>query len=569
MKILPREIEFSEKNLSTIDITLWACLAASVFCVSKPLYASNNGLDIAQELRIPGVKLLAVEFFATWCAPCMKAIPRWKALHEKYRDEGLRFVVVVSRDPEGACTNPGWTPDRVICDDEGFLQERFGAQSLPAAFLWGWQGHMLGHHAHVDAVEAHIIQWMKRSPRVAVEAGTVDDHEITREQLAEMVRGQLVGQGKFTIVATEEERQRLRKLRQKSLDLNADERLACNAGKEVSANSWLKVSLTGKVSKRLRLELFSAERGCLEAHGTAPWFAKRPVVSINQALSAITRAVSLPKVQLPFAPSRPPQPAPSPPKRLGRISVTSVPPGLEVVLNGRPTGQKTPTQFSNLAMGTHQISARIKGEIKGIQKIELNSQKTTENVSIELETHLTALNVQAAFQGQPVEAKLLLDGKLVGNTPFKGLIEPGIVELNARTSTFEGAQLVRLEPGSTQNINLQLVEKKKNLPRRLMLFGGGAAAAVGAGVFFTLAEMQVGEAREARFNSDFTDSEQNTVDTFRTVGIGSAVAAGALLSTGLIFELVNGRQQKKKKTTLHLMALDQGYGIALQGSLNP
>ena len=60
---------------------------------------ADDTLDVQSWLNRPGVRLLAVEFYATWCKPCMKAVPRWKALHEKYADEGLRLVVVATRDP--------------------------------------------------------------------------------------------------------------------------------------------------------------------------------------------------------------------------------------------------------------------------------------------------------------------------------------------------------------------------------------------------------------------------------------------------------------------------------------
>lgn len=77
--------------------------------------------------------------------------------------------MVATQDADGACSNPGWAPDEVICDDDGFLAERFGATSLPAAYLWGWQGHLLAKKAHVEEVEGQIEAWMKRTPRVDVE----------------------------------------------------------------------------------------------------------------------------------------------------------------------------------------------------------------------------------------------------------------------------------------------------------------------------------------------------------------------------------------------------------------
>lgn len=41
-----------------------------------------------------GKEVVVVNFFATWCAPCMAELPTLQSLHEKYEKDGLRVVVV-------------------------------------------------------------------------------------------------------------------------------------------------------------------------------------------------------------------------------------------------------------------------------------------------------------------------------------------------------------------------------------------------------------------------------------------------------------------------------------------
>ena len=95
-----------------------ACLLA-LACTIPGRAGADDRFDLRDWLRRPGVRLVVVEFYATWCKPCMAAVPKWKALHEKYRDQGLRLIVVNTQDPEGRCVNPGWNPDQMVCDEEG------------------------------------------------------------------------------------------------------------------------------------------------------------------------------------------------------------------------------------------------------------------------------------------------------------------------------------------------------------------------------------------------------------------------------------------------------------------
>jgi thiol-disulfide isomerase/thioredoxin len=45
-------------------------------------------------------KVLAINFWATWCAPCRKEIPEFIALQKEYGDAGLQFVGIAIDDVE-------------------------------------------------------------------------------------------------------------------------------------------------------------------------------------------------------------------------------------------------------------------------------------------------------------------------------------------------------------------------------------------------------------------------------------------------------------------------------------
>ncbi len=124
--------------------------------------ASNDTLDIQAELSRPGVKLVVVEFYATWCKPCMEAVPEWKRLHNKYGPKGLRFIVVSVGD-NGQCSNPGWSPDRNICDVDDSIQAKWDVADLPQAFLYSWQGDLLAERAHVGPIKDAIKRFFRKT----------------------------------------------------------------------------------------------------------------------------------------------------------------------------------------------------------------------------------------------------------------------------------------------------------------------------------------------------------------------------------------------------------------------
>lgn len=45
-------------------------------------------------------KVRLIDFWATWCAPCVEEIPMLKELHAKYAERGLEILAIAEEDPE-------------------------------------------------------------------------------------------------------------------------------------------------------------------------------------------------------------------------------------------------------------------------------------------------------------------------------------------------------------------------------------------------------------------------------------------------------------------------------------
>lgn len=71
--------------------------SAPAFSLPTP---SGQAATLAQ--LSSGNKVLLVDFWATWCGPCIKAMPDVQKLHDKYSTSGKFSVVGVAIDEEGA-----------------------------------------------------------------------------------------------------------------------------------------------------------------------------------------------------------------------------------------------------------------------------------------------------------------------------------------------------------------------------------------------------------------------------------------------------------------------------------
>ena len=44
-------------------------------------------------------KATVLEFWATWCGPCVEAIPHWNKLVERFQDRPIRFLSITDESP--------------------------------------------------------------------------------------------------------------------------------------------------------------------------------------------------------------------------------------------------------------------------------------------------------------------------------------------------------------------------------------------------------------------------------------------------------------------------------------
>lgn len=132
--------------------------------MGKPLDLKVTGIngttiDLAQ-LR---GKVVLLDFWATWCGPCMMDLPQVKATYDKFREKGLEIIgISLDEDKErllAVVKDRGITWPQYFdnAGGENSLAERFGVRGIPTKWLVDKQGKVRGIEVEGD-VEGQIAK---------------------------------------------------------------------------------------------------------------------------------------------------------------------------------------------------------------------------------------------------------------------------------------------------------------------------------------------------------------------------------------------------------------------------
>ncbi|NQV69937.1 MAG: TlpA family protein disulfide reductase [Pseudohongiella sp.] len=125
------------------------------------IYADQPAITMAE---LKG-KTVYVDFWASWCAPCLSSLPLYNEIYHKYKDQGLEIVAINVDNPiEDGLDFLLETPlDFLIpADPDGDAAELFEVYGMPTSYLIDPDGtvrlvHMGYRKGDIEIIEAAIV----------------------------------------------------------------------------------------------------------------------------------------------------------------------------------------------------------------------------------------------------------------------------------------------------------------------------------------------------------------------------------------------------------------------------
>ncbi len=101
--------------------------------------------------ELKGEELTVLDFWATWCQPCVRSLPLLKDLYEEYTDRGVSFIGVSIDGPRNQAKVKPFIESLgitypIIRDLDSELMSDLGVTAVPTMLIYNHEGEMLFFH---------------------------------------------------------------------------------------------------------------------------------------------------------------------------------------------------------------------------------------------------------------------------------------------------------------------------------------------------------------------------------------------------------------------------------------
>ena len=107
--------------------------------------------ETAPELDLAAYRgrVVVVDFWASWCAPCRRSIPWLNQMRERYEHGGLVVIGInVDKDGRDAARFMREVPVdfAVVYDPKGAIAARYDLEGMPSSYVYSRDGELVARH---------------------------------------------------------------------------------------------------------------------------------------------------------------------------------------------------------------------------------------------------------------------------------------------------------------------------------------------------------------------------------------------------------------------------------------
>jgi len=161
-----------------------ALVIAGILLFSFSLFATNKMPEFSlPDLSGKTVKLssllatgpVLIDFWASWCQPCLKSLSHYEAIHQKYPN--LHVIAINTDTPKSLSRgkaeikSKGYTFN-VLLDSNRDIQKKLNIDSIPHSFLVNQQGEIVfDHTGYTPGDEVQIEKAVRELLQLSIEEG--------------------------------------------------------------------------------------------------------------------------------------------------------------------------------------------------------------------------------------------------------------------------------------------------------------------------------------------------------------------------------------------------------------